>query len=201
MGYALKTHGYRIWLPDEDKIIETINLKFDPESTLYRSRAVLGPDSTNNPESADNYYFLVENLPICSNLNSNDKSDINVNEPIFLMPDQDDQNLSNSVPDTPEPTSPPVSQLKHVTWHRYVVPRKTGNKVDVYYYPDGSNDRLRSLDNLTKYCQKHNIFLDPDLINFSSKISYQGIVKDKSDLLPNSKNNTQPSTSATQSDI
>ena len=84
VGYALKTHGYRIWLPDEDKIIETINLKFDPESTLYRSRAVLGPDSTNNSESADNYYFLVENLPICSNLNSNDKSDVNVNEPLFF---------------------------------------------------------------------------------------------------------------------
>ena len=76
----------------------------------------------------------------------------------FLMSDQDDQNLSNTVPDIPESPSPPVSQLKHVTWHCYIDTRKTGNKVDVYYYPDGSNDRLRSLDNLTKYCQKQYLF-------------------------------------------
>ncbi|GBN11306.1 hypothetical protein AVEN_78551-1 [Araneus ventricosus] len=29
MGYALHTKGYRIWFRDENKLIETINVRFD----------------------------------------------------------------------------------------------------------------------------------------------------------------------------
>ena len=33
--YALQTRGYRIWIPDSNKVIETISLKFDPNNTFF----------------------------------------------------------------------------------------------------------------------------------------------------------------------
>ncbi|GBO28009.1 hypothetical protein AVEN_147108-1 [Araneus ventricosus] len=46
VGYALKTRGYRIWLPNERKIVETINVSFDEDNMLEpnSSGAVLDPN-------------------------------------------------------------------------------------------------------------------------------------------------------------
>ena len=41
--YAQKTKGYGVWIPQDDKIIETLNLTFYPNLTTYLNGAVLGP--------------------------------------------------------------------------------------------------------------------------------------------------------------
>ncbi|GBN36092.1 hypothetical protein AVEN_178782-1 [Araneus ventricosus] len=57
VGYVLQTKGYKIWLPESRKVIETINVRFD-ESTpvkldsnnhkFERVEAVLDPDYVTN---------------------------------------------------------------------------------------------------------------------------------------------------------
>ncbi|GFR30979.1 retrovirus-related Pol polyprotein from transposon TNT 1-94 [Trichonephila clavata] len=44
LGYALKTQEYRIWLPNERKVVETINLSFNEDNVLepIGSGAMLG---------------------------------------------------------------------------------------------------------------------------------------------------------------
>ena len=56
------------------------------------------------------------------------------------------------------------------------------HKKGIYYYPDNTNDRPRSTNNIRKYCQKNNILFDPDLIKFSSKVNFQDAINSKSDL-------------------
>lgn len=33
VGYAMKTRGYKVWIPEDRKLIETINVKFRVKST------------------------------------------------------------------------------------------------------------------------------------------------------------------------
>lgn len=52
VGYALSTKGYRIWLPEVYKVVETINVSFfENESLQRRSGAVLGPEFSDRPET------------------------------------------------------------------------------------------------------------------------------------------------------
>ena len=62
VGYALRMRGYRIRMPNNNKVIETINLKFDPNGTLFCSGAKLGQSDQSNNETAKNYEFLIDNL-------------------------------------------------------------------------------------------------------------------------------------------
>ena len=59
------------------------------------------------------------------------------------------------------------------------------NKIYVYYYPDISNVRLRSTNEVKKYCEKDNILFNPDVINFLCKVNFQGAISDLSDLSSN----------------
>ena len=43
IGYALKTKEYKIWLEDERKFIETINVKCNEDDNTQCSRAVMDP--------------------------------------------------------------------------------------------------------------------------------------------------------------
>ncbi|GBL70260.1 Retrovirus-related Pol polyprotein from transposon TNT 1-94 [Araneus ventricosus] len=45
VGYGLQTRGYRIWIPSERRVVETINIIFDENEV--RSGAVLDPKSKN----------------------------------------------------------------------------------------------------------------------------------------------------------
>ncbi|GBM38318.1 Retrovirus-related Pol polyprotein from transposon TNT 1-94 [Araneus ventricosus] len=53
VGYALHTKGYRIWLRDENKLIETINVRFD-ENTK-------GVDSSQNSNQYTKFNFTISN--------------------------------------------------------------------------------------------------------------------------------------------
>ena len=53
VGYSLKTKGYKIWIKDEDKIYETLNVSFDKEGRVFRSGAALGAIDDERPVNLD----------------------------------------------------------------------------------------------------------------------------------------------------
>ncbi|GBN21621.1 hypothetical protein AVEN_84333-1 [Araneus ventricosus] len=62
-------------------------------------------------------------------------------------------------------------------WLRKAVPRKNENRTDIYYCISGQKIRLRSINEVKKYCEDHELEYNPKLFNFSGNIFYQGPVK------------------------
>lgn len=68
-----------------------------------------------------------------------------------------------------------ITSKWEVRWERKPVQRKTG-KTDIYYYEEGNTDRLRSLIEIERYCDRRNIRYDPNLFYFSSFNLYSDII-------------------------
>ncbi|GBN57636.1 Retrovirus-related Pol polyprotein from transposon TNT 1-94 [Araneus ventricosus] len=171
IGYAFRTKGYRIWFPDTDKVIETINVSFCEEDRGVKSRsgAVMG---TNNVDESEDYNMVTirSSLPSGYNLDSDSDSDC-IKTSKTLTPEQ-------------EGGSPKV---KCVEWIRKAVPRKDGSRTDIYYYEKGCNTRIRSVDT-KKYCEDRNIEYIPSVFDFRASNTYEGIVPNRPNpySLPNS---------------
>ncbi|GFU73031.1 retrovirus-related Pol polyprotein from transposon TNT 1-94 [Trichonephila clavipes] len=133
MGYAQRTKGYRIWLIDENKLVETINDDSDRVKDSLTSRLV-SKTSTETPSisekpgvSSDNHNFI------------------------------------------------PCTEVK---WIRNIGRKVTGS--NVYYSIEGEATRLKSFNEIERYCKRHNIKYDPSIFNFrKDNIESQGF----SDLL------------------
>lgn len=94
----------------------------------------------------------------------------------------DEPETSGSQPDQTqedETTVTPETDLQEVKWLRQIVPRKTGNRKDVYYF-DVTNDssRLRSVNEIESYCRKNDIHFDNTLFSFSPRDTFQGIINE-----------------------
>lgn len=142
VGYALFTRGYRIWVPKQHKVIETINVTFD-ESKLGKG---LIEGKVNDPK--DSYQFETSQLE--SETEDSDFSDSNTSS-------------SSSSPQQ-------IKTLNEIEWIRKVAPRKRGNRIDVYYFIQGVKGvRLRSDNDAIKYCKSNNIKYDPNFFDFKNK--------------------------------
>ncbi|GFU91336.1 retrovirus-related Pol polyprotein from transposon TNT 1-94 [Trichonephila clavipes] len=119
MGYAQRTKGYRIWLIDENKLVETINDDFDRVKDSLTSRLV-SKTSTEMPSTSE-------------------KPEIS----------SDNHNLI------------PCTEVK---WIRNIGRKVTGS--NVYYSIEGEATRLKSFNEIERYCKRHNIKYDPSLFNF-----------------------------------
>ncbi|GFX63741.1 retrovirus-related Pol polyprotein from transposon TNT 1-94 [Trichonephila clavipes] len=119
MGYAQRTKGYRIWLIDENKLVETINDDFDRVKDSLTSRLV-SKTSTETPSTSE-------------------KPDVS----------SDNHNLI------------PCTEVK---WIQNIGRKVTGS--NVYYSIEGKATRLKSLNEIERYCKRHNIEYDPSLFNF-----------------------------------
>lgn len=169
IGYAFRTKGYRIWLPEECKVIETINVSFDENKSPAETEnegAVLGPYLNNT---------------LLSSKMSNRNEDRNVEESEERPPDDyttsSDQE-SDSEDSQGSDHDDDKQSLQRVNWIRKRIPRTKGNKIDIYYYEEGKNERLRSQNDIKRYCSKHNINFNPMLFNFKGKDLYEGIIAD-----------------------
>ncbi|GFX89272.1 retrovirus-related Pol polyprotein from transposon TNT 1-94 [Trichonephila clavipes] len=128
MGYAQRTKGYRIWLIDENKLVETINDDFDRVKDSLTSRLV-SKTSTETPSTSEK--------PGVSSYNHN------------LIP------------------------CTEVKWIRNIGRKVTGS--NVYYSIEGEATRLKSFNEIERYCKRHNIKYDPSLFNFrKDNIESQG---------------------------
>ncbi|GFW93995.1 retrovirus-related Pol polyprotein from transposon RE1 [Trichonephila clavipes] len=119
MGYAQRTKGYRIWLIDENKLVETINDDSDRAKDSLTSRLV-SKTSTETPSTSE-------------------------------KPDVSSDNHSLI----------PCTQVK---WIRNIGRKVTGS--NVYYSIEGEATRLKSFNEIDRYCKRHNIEYDPSLFNF-----------------------------------
>ncbi|GFT83621.1 retrovirus-related Pol polyprotein from transposon TNT 1-94 [Trichonephila clavipes] len=119
MGYAQRTKGYRIWLIDENKLVETINDDSDRVKDSSTSRLV-SKTSTETPSTSEK--------PGVSSDNHN------------LIP------------------------CTEVKWIRNIGRKVTGS--NVYYSIEGEATRLKSFNEIERYCKRHNIEYDPSLFNF-----------------------------------
>ena len=102
MGYALKTKGYRVWIPEQNKIIETINSKFEPNEIIYRNRVVMGPNQTSNVPELKAYDFLLENLTCNKTPMYNEDSDNRNNQSYYNDENnssRETQNIKTSQPE------------------------------------------------------------------------------------------------------
>ncbi|GBM62713.1 hypothetical protein AVEN_76094-1 [Araneus ventricosus] len=152
-GYALKTRGYRIWLPNERKFVETINVSFDEDNMLEpdSSGAVLDPNK--------------KIINVSSNSESEEES-----EHLSIPRTQKSQSSEQEGASNNGKTS------EKVIWERKAVPRKDRSRTDIYYYVQGSKDRFHCYKDIEEYCKTHNLEYDKALFNFSGKDKYSGIV-------------------------
>ncbi|GFV76766.1 retrovirus-related Pol polyprotein from transposon TNT 1-94 [Trichonephila clavipes] len=119
MGYAQRTKGYRIWLIDENKLVETINDDFDRVKDSLTSRLV-SKTSTEMPSTSE-------------------------------KPDVSSDNHS-------------LIPCTDVKWIRNIGRKVTGS--NVHYSIEGEATRLKSFNEIERYCKRHNIKYDPSLFNF-----------------------------------
>ncbi|GFW78822.1 retrovirus-related Pol polyprotein from transposon TNT 1-94 [Trichonephila clavipes] len=137
------TRGYRVWIPEDSKVIETSNVRFQKPQQSNGGAVLASP----NLKFSD--YEVFEN--------------------------GDD--------DTDEDERIPVK----TTWKRVVVPRADGSGNDIYFYEVGKSQRLRSCNEIKKYCKDRNLEFDENIFSFKRKDTFEGIV------------NPQPSVSGVQS--
>lgn len=159
VGYAMKTKGYRIFLPDEQKVIETINVKImegdissgavldpvQPERSIYRYETDPSPNVI--PESEDE--------------STGEPGESSEGK---MAPETDG--------DEPEPPAPE----EDIVWLRRAVTRKDKSRRDIYYRVIGSKRWHNTLKSIKKFCQDKKIDFNPSMFNFSGTDAYSGVV-------------------------
>ncbi|GFV99121.1 retrovirus-related Pol polyprotein from transposon RE1 [Trichonephila clavipes] len=152
MGYAQRTKGYRIWLIDENKLVETINVRFDENKRGINFRQKVNSNLGYNLNLPDYY---------------DDEDDFDRVKDSLAS-----RLVSKTSTETPSTSEKPdVSSDNHslipcteVKWIRNIGRKVTGS--NVYYSIEGEATRLKSFNEIERYCKRHNIEYDPSLFNF-----------------------------------
>ncbi|GFU15321.1 retrovirus-related Pol polyprotein from transposon TNT 1-94 [Trichonephila clavipes] len=152
MGYAQRTKGYRIWLIDENKLVETINVRFDENKRGINFKQKVNSNLGYNLNLPDYYDDEDDSDRVKDSLTSRLVSE-----------------TSTETPSTSE--KPNVCSDNHslipcteVKWIRNIGRKVTGS--NVYYSIEGEATRLKSFNEIERYCKRHNIKYDPSLFNF-----------------------------------
>ena len=171
LGYAWNTRGYRIWLPDEKKVIETSNVKFDENKIGVE--AVLGPIKRKVFFKKSDDYFLNSDSDeqSCTEI----KDEVESPEISSKESEHSGESSGESV-EILESVEPDLAPCDSINWIRQGVPRKTGKRVDIYYTVEGTNSRFRSLKDIEAYCRARKIKFDGSMFNFSTTDKSRGRV-------------------------
>ncbi|GBM43842.1 Retrovirus-related Pol polyprotein from transposon TNT 1-94 [Araneus ventricosus] len=152
MGYALHTKGYRIWLRDENKLIETINVRFD-ENTK-------GVDASQNSNQYTKFNFTISNY-------SDDEGDFDtVMDSLSgrLIPETSSESPSTSREEPSASTDSSLIPCSEIKWIRKIGREVTG--AGIYYGIEGKATRLKSFKEIERYCREHKINFDKNLFDF-----------------------------------
>ncbi|GFY30254.1 retrovirus-related Pol polyprotein from transposon TNT 1-94 [Trichonephila clavipes] len=171
VGFALGTRGYRVWIPEDSKVIETSNVRFQKPQQSNGGAVLASP----NLKFSD--YKVFENGD-----DDTDEDEGVHNIPISLPQDSDSKTEGENLSRTENSTVPVKT-----TWKRVVIPRADGSRNDIYFYEVGKSQRLRSCNEIKKYCKDRNLKFDENIFSFKGKDTFEGIV------------NPQPSVSGVQS--
>ena len=143
VGYAVKTKGYRVWLPKSKQVIESVHVRIE------ESKNGVGTLFGRNTVSENNNNYVIKSDDDEEFLNEIEK-DLQ-NENVTNQGEQDDNSVTVDVS----------------KWTRVERPRKTESRVNVYYYSPGDNVRMRSINDVKKYFEEKG--LDFDQENFCFK--------------------------------
>ncbi|GFS88005.1 retrovirus-related Pol polyprotein from transposon TNT 1-94 [Trichonephila clavipes] len=137
IGYAQRTKGYRIWLIDENKLVETINVRFDENKKGINFRQKVNSNLGYNLNLPDYYDDEDDFDRVKDSLTSRLVS-----------------KTSTEMPSTSE--KPGVSSDNHnlipcteVKWIRNIGRKVTGS--NVYYSIEGEATRLKSFNEIERY--------------------------------------------------
>lgn len=188
IGYAYKTKGYRIWYPDENKVIETINVSFDERGNFKSlgSGAVLGSNQLNNCNDLFPSVNFNDDSDSDSDVEKGELSDLST-RPISQTSDTmgEDSQVSS---DDDNDAKLNNSGSRVSNWIRRATPRPNENRTDIYYYEEGCTKRIRSLNEAEKYCKSNNIDFNKENFDFSGKNNFSGKIQGKPSATPSSHN-------------
>ncbi|GBL92376.1 Retrovirus-related Pol polyprotein from transposon TNT 1-94 [Araneus ventricosus] len=157
VGYALQTRGYRIWIPSERRVVETINLTFN-ENKVH-SGAVLDPKNKNL-----GYY------PSYSETNSEVDYEISNRESSAeVKREVEPESLTEIKTENFDESNNLRTPLSKVVWVREAAPRRDKSRIDIFYKVEGTNSRFNSKKAVESYCKSNNIKYDPTFFNFSGE--------------------------------
>ena len=126
VGYALKTKGYRVYIPKDRKVIESVHVRID--ETKKGVKSLYGGD-----RCQDYATYILDKY-----------------EEDYL--EETDENKLKSIN---------ISR-----WERTENPRNLSDRIDVYYFPPESNERLRSSNDVKKFCKKNKFAFEPNKFSF-----------------------------------
>lgn len=157
VGYAFSTKGYRIYLTQDHKVIETRNVKFNENK--YAMEDVLGPSKK-----------VQQRLGWHEDENEDSDAEDNKRPETLETPESE-----------PSTSTSDVTKVSDLNWLRKASKRSDGSRNDIYYYIEGSKSRFRSLNDIEKYCESHGIKFEKEFFDFSGKNEYSGKVTSNCD--------------------
>ncbi|GBM42682.1 Retrovirus-related Pol polyprotein from transposon RE1 [Araneus ventricosus] len=155
MVYVLHTKVYRIWLRDENKLIETINVRFD-ENTK-------GVDASQNSNQYTKFNFTISNY-------SDDEGDFDtVIDSLSgrLIPEKRSESPSTSRGKPSASIDSSLIPYSEIKWIRKIGREVTG--AGIYYGIEGKATRLKSFNEIERYCGELKIYFDKNLFDFSGE--------------------------------
>ncbi|GFY12107.1 retrovirus-related Pol polyprotein from transposon TNT 1-94 [Trichonephila clavipes] len=156
LGYACSTRGYRIWLLDEKKLIETCNILFDESKRV--SNGILNFPSPNSRKTEwmefkfNNPFniFSYDDPDESGKAVVGDSSSVNV-----LVENASNLKVCSSIP-----------------FYREAILRQNGKRYDIYYRIKNKDVRLRPFNDVEKYCKDNDILYDKSLFDFNSTVDH-----------------------------
>lgn len=174
VGYAIKTKGYRIWIPSENRVEESIHVRFD-ESINYK---VDKQEKQSNNKSKRN--TRIENLPDTYE----DDEEVDLEEDIDRNAGPSGSNVKDENYERQDNVekidtqrrssiSQPLNISKKIIYRR---DRTVGNNNRIYitYYPSTNPTvRLRNIYDAKKYCESNGYPFNEEDFNFETKTTLQ----------------------------
>ncbi|GFY59246.1 retrovirus-related Pol polyprotein from transposon TNT 1-94 [Trichonephila inaurata madagascariensis] len=164
VGFTLGTRRYRVWIPKDSRVIETSNVFFRKPQQSNSGDALASPGLKFSDyevvENCDDDGKTVNNIPVSLPQNSDSETE-----------DEESNRTDSSVV--------PVK----TTWKRVVVPRPDGSRNDTYCYELRKSQRLRSCNEIKKYCMDRKLEFDESIFNFKGKDTFEGIINPQPSVL------------------
>ncbi|GFR02000.1 retrovirus-related Pol polyprotein from transposon TNT 1-94 [Trichonephila clavata] len=150
---------------EENKVVETINVRFDEgKRGVDSGKTFTGPVRN----------YILKDFPEDGDIFSAVGDQVD-------HPEADrerDTRPGGAGSESQTGGTPTLRPCASIPWICKPVERKDKSRTDIYSFFEGSNVRLRSFNEVQKYCKDNNIDYDQNLFNFSGKNSSSGKVAD-----------------------
>ncbi|GBM84617.1 hypothetical protein AVEN_226652-1 [Araneus ventricosus] len=141
IGYGIKTRGYRVWVPTQRRVIETTHV------------------SINEHKSGVKHLY-------CTPHTYESVDVLNSSENLFDKISETMQEFEKSGGKCTIIKEQEIKPINISSWKSVERSRIKSSRVDIFYYPPSGKPRLRSLNDVRKYCDKENLKFEPDMFSF-----------------------------------